>query len=357
MTMKPKMLYLMHIDWSWIKQRPQYIEEALEEQFDVTVICTRNYRLKEYKVKDNVKVFYSIPFIRRFPWIWKIDVYRKARMVGQYIKKNKPEYIYLTSPQLGACVPKGYSGTVIYDCMDDMLAFNTAKHYVDRVSVQEKETVDKSEIILASSSRLKELLSKRYPYAMDRIHVVRNGYDGKITGTASVEKHEKFVFCYFGTISHWFNFDFILRSLEEFDDIEYLLIGPVEGGTSIPSHSRIIYMEPVDHDKLQYETRKADAFIMPFQLNDLILSVDPVKLYEYINIGKDILCIEYPEIERFKPFVHFFHDYSSFKEQIAIMTTREARKYTDEDRIEFLSHNTWDQRANQIIALLRKTER
>lgn len=349
---KKKMLYLMHIDWSWIKQRPQYIEEALEEQFDVTVICTRNYRLKEYKEKENVKVFFPIPFIRRFPLVWKIDMFRKSRIVKRFISKNNPDFIYLTSPQLGHCVPSDYSGITLYDCMDDMLAFNTAKHYVNRISAQEKETVEKSDVILASSTRLKDILSKRYPYAADRIHIVRNGYNGKIAETTSITKHEKYIFCYFGTISHWFDFDIVLRSLEEFDDIEYLLIGPVEGGTSIPPHDRIVYKQPVNHEELQKETKHANAFIMPFQLNELILSVDPVKLYEYINFGKDILCIKYPEIERFEPFVHFYNEYEEFRNQIIHMKNKVERKYSEKDRLSFLEENDWKHRVDFILSLL-----
>ena len=47
--------------------------------------------------------------------------------------------------------------------------------------------------------------------------------------------------------------------------------------------------------------------MMPFILNELIESVDPVKLYEYINFEKNIICIKYDEILRFKDFVYFYN--------------------------------------------------
>ena len=87
---KKKMLYLMHIDWNWIKQRPQYIEEGLEKYFDITIVCPRNYRLKEYKDKRNVKVFYTIPFIRRYRGVWKIDDIRRKQYINNIINKINP---------------------------------------------------------------------------------------------------------------------------------------------------------------------------------------------------------------------------------------------------------------------------
>lgn len=357
MSTKGKMLYLMHIDWNWIKQRPQYIEEALEDYFDVTIMCPRNYRLKQYNDKPNCTVFYSIPFIRRYPGLWKIDAFRKKRRVHRYIRKEKPDCIYLTSPEFGKCIPSFYSGVVIYDCMDDMLAFNKEKHYVDRVSAQEKEAIKKSDIILATSNRLKEILARRYPERKHDIVLVRNGYDGEIAIPHLTERKGRYTFCYFGTISHWFNFDFILKSLNDFPDIEYMLVGPVEGGTTIPSHDRIKHIPPVQHDQLEEVTMHADAFIMPFQINELILSVDPVKLYEYINFNKNILCVEYPEITRFSDFVFFYTDYDSFAKQIREMKNLQTVKYTIEERRLFLARNNWQKRGDQILDEISKGKR
>lgn len=352
MSRKKKMLYLMHIDWNWIKQRPQYIEEALEKDFEVTILCPRNYRLKEYHDKDNVNVFYTIPFIRRYPGIWKIDDVRKRFRIGNMVRKITPDVIYCTSPEYASTLPKTFKGKVIYDCMDDMLAFNKQGHFVERVKKQERAIVDRSDIVFVTSERLMEILKNRYPEAIRKFYLVRNGYDGKLAEVSPQEKGRKYIFCYFGTISHWFNFDYILKSLEDFPEIEYRLIGPVEGGTSIPQHDRIFHIPPINHDDLFMATQDVDAFIMPFQLNELILSVDPVKLYEYINFGKDILCIKYPEIERFEPFVYFYEDYASFKAQIGEMLMSKHIKYCSEDRINFLRDNSWQKRVESISAIL-----
>lgn len=351
-----RMLYLMHIDWNWIKQRPQYIEECLEDNYVVTVFCPRNYRLKEYNDKKNMRVFYSIPFIRRFRCLWKIDEFRKSRIVRRLIKGIKPEYIYSTHPEFGRMIPCSYGGVVIYDCMDDMLAFQSKKSYVERAEKQENSMVERADIVLASSERLKSVLAQRYPDSSHKLELVRNGYGGEIVQVSQKSKEQKFTLCYFGTISHWFDFEFIMRSLDDFPDLMYKLIGPIETGTSIPKHERLIYIPPVKHEELEKETEMVDGFIMPFKINDLILSVDPVKLYEYINFGKDILCVEYPEIKRFESFVYFYNTYEEFYQQIEKMKMAQDRKYTNEERILFLSKNDWKHRAETIMTLVNNHE-
>lgn len=121
----------------------------------------------------------------------------------------------------------------------------------------------------------------------------------------------------------------------------------------MPGHERIKHIPPVKHDDLFEASKDADAFILPFELCELVFSVDPVKLYEYINFGKNILCVNYPEIQRFEPFVFFYTDYDSFKKSIAIMIHSDGRKYSDDARIDFLSHNTWEQRGSEITFLLK----
>lgn len=356
--MRKKMLYLMHIDWNWIKQRPQYLEEMLEKKYDITVMSPKNYRIKERESKGNLKTFYPIPFIRRFPHIWKIDSYRKKRVVCKQIKRENPDYIYVTAPEYAECIPKWYQGCVIYDCMDDMLAFNSSSHIVKRISEQEKKMVDVADIILVSSEKLKGKLYERYPNIINKeVGLIRNGYDGCLANVRPISKHKNYAICYFGTISHWFNFDFILKSLNRISDIEFWLIGPIESGTSIPQHERLKYFPPVKHSELENITSDVDAFVMPFEINELILSVDPVKLYEYINFGKNILCVEYPEVERFSPFVYFYEDYVSFEKQIYQMKNSKKIKYTNKERESFLLKNNWKQRADTIFDLISKIEK
>ncbi len=43
----------MHIDWNWIKQRPQFIAEGLSKKYKVDVVYKYSYRNKNYQQNEN----------------------------------------------------------------------------------------------------------------------------------------------------------------------------------------------------------------------------------------------------------------------------------------------------------------
>ena len=58
--------------------------------------------------------------------------------------------------------------------------------------------------------------------------------------------------------------------------------------TEVPKHRRIHWKGVIEHNKLWENVKEMDALIMPFKVNDIIRDVDPVKLYEYISMGKKL---------------------------------------------------------------------
>lgn len=116
-------------------------------------------------------------------------------------------------------------------------------------------------------------------------------------------------FVYVGTIAAWFDFDSLLLMLSENPDANVVLIGPNE--VEIPVHERIHYLGTVDRQYIFSFLDAADCLIMPFVVNELIRSVNPVKLYEYIYANKPVLAPAYEETYQFEPYIYL---YSTAKE-------------------------------------------
>lgn len=363
-------LYCMHVGWNWIKQRPHYIAEELSNYYNITVLSDYTYRGRiktEGKQKESngnlhIKNFYKIPML---------DHYAKTKHVNELLRKHfynkniievRPDYIYVMTPSAVNYIPTNYNGKLIYDCMDDMLEFTTEKRMRDDIAKNEKRLVRKADVILVSSNNLKNVLCRRYGKDLsNKITLVRNGYSGEISEVDNdknncerTENKKQYTLCYFGTIANWFDFDLVRRSLDEIPNLSYKIIGPVQAGTNILQHDRINYIGSVPHDDLKKYIADVDALIMPFKVTELIKSVDPVKLYEYINFDKNILCVEYPEVERFRDFVYFYNDYDSYKTQIVNMMNNSKIKYSNDQRVKFLNNNTWPKRAEVIEKSLEK---
>lgn len=117
-------------------------------------------------------------------------------------------------------------------------------------------------------------------------------------------------------------------------------------------HERIHYIRPVPHDELQHMTSDADAYILPFKVNDLIEAVDPVKFYEYINFSKNIISVYYDEISRFEDFVYFYKDTNQYINVIKKLMQDNTLKYSQEKRLKFLEESTWDNRAQMMSGVI-----
>lgn len=197
--------------------------------------------------------------------------------------------------------------------------------------------------------------------ASERIRLIRNGvslqhvYAGDLqssdeNGGSNVKRHHKppYKLGYFGTIAEWFDYNLLLKSLSNRPDIEYHLIGPVRASAPV-THERLIMEGVAQHDRLFSYVEAYACLVMPFLVNDVVEWVDPVKLYEYIAMGKCIISVRYPEIERFEPYVYM---YSTAEEYLNLLdrliTEGFPPKYDIAMQQLFLSENSWQFRFKQL---------
>ncbi|MBR3768520.1 MAG: glycosyltransferase [Clostridia bacterium] len=355
--MKEKILYLSHIDWNWIKQRPQFIAEGLRAYFDVSVLFMfqvrnrKSLQKRSYR-KENAKPFFLIPFAGRIAIISKINKIFSSIQFWYHLKKEKPQYIYVTYPLQDEFLPVNSGCKIIYDCMDNYTAL-CPEGMTKKIFTLENSLVNKADYILVSSNNLKQKLCKLYgDFIESKIVLVRNGYNGSILDVEpEIQKNKnEFTISYIGTVGKWFDFDMLAKSLDDFPNLNYRIIGPID--TEVINHSRIEYVGTVEHSKLYDKIKDTDCLIMPFVLNEIVEAVDPVKLYEYINYNMNILCVKYDEVERFEPFVHFYTDYESFKNEISELMNDSHVKYDAATRKEFLETNGWKARVETIEQLI-----
>lgn len=356
---KESLIYLSHITWNWIKQRPQYIAEELAKSYDLTYVEPQVHKDRGLKQNDvqglALRELPRVPTLGdRLKFVVKYNDRVARRTVANLLRNSGSRLVWVASPVAYKWLPDSYEGAVIYDCMDDHSAFVTGsdKEEIDRL---EQALVKRADLVLASSARLSEKIVSLCPTkARDRVLIVRNAFDGKAI-TYTNESHRKdsaFKACYFGTIGPWFDFECIAASLRTFPGLSYKIIGPVDEGVEILDDSRIEYTGPVAHEELADFVSDCSCFVMPFVVNDVVLSVDPVKMYEYINYGKDIVCVSYPEVERFSDFAELYNGSDGYCSALEAVMERGRRKYTDKQRTAFLADSSWMSRIEPVLHAL-----
>lgn len=343
---KEKLLYIMGVDWDWIFQRPHIIEHHLEEKNDVTVVFPRSILKFFSKFHSRHprygRILWTLPLQEKVKAIGKL-----SRLLNRHVFQDIYKYrtIVLGYPLYNRYIPDDYGGLIIYDCMDNYEALYPYPAGVSDILRQEKCLVERSSLLFVSSQALMEKLMRYQIATMAHMVLLRNGtyIPEKLPSISLPKRQQQYWVGYFGTIAEWFDANLLVKSLEQVDDIEYHLIGP--SCILLPKHPRLIMEGVVEHDFLYPAMQPCSCLIMPFQLNETVLYVDPVKLYEYIVMGKCIIAVYYPEIARFEDFVYFYH---SFEEYIQILQELKQKgfppKYTDQQRQAFLERNSWQER-------------
>lgn len=354
---KPSLLYIMGIDWDWIFQRPQIIERHLEDGNDVTVIFPRSilklFARRKSRYPRRYKILWTLPLQEK---IWVIG--KLSRLLNLHVFQGIHEYdaVVVGYPLYYRYVPRSYLGILIYDCMDNYEALYPYRPGVGELLRQEKELVGRSSLVFASSQRLMEKLRVYCSAQVPRMELLRNGTDvpGTLPPISVPSRQERYMLGYFGTIAEWFDIGLLSESLRQMDNIEYRLIGPAS--IPLPMHPRLVSEGVVHHDALYAAVQPYACLVMPFLPNEAVLYVDPVKLYEYIVMGKCIIAVSYPEIERFEDFVYFYH---SSEEYIRLLRdlVREGfpPKYTARQRQCFLEENSWQARFRTWDEALEET--
>lgn len=363
--MSRSMAYLMHVDWNWIKQRPHFLAEELSACFDLDLYYIKNYKHRNKITNEMTAAWMSVQKLTKVPFSSRTKTLRLVEGVvnSTRLKKlySEPfDYVWITSPIVLQFInlSRLRDSTIIYDCMDDILAFpqnEDSKAYVENL---EQQILQRADIVLASSASLRQKMIDRG--ALNEVYLVNNAVSSAVVEVRNVSKgfQEKnkplFSIVYFGTIAAWLDFSVIMELLNRDLDVEITLIGPVE--TDIPRHDRLHAIGPVEHGKLKDFADKADAFIMPFVVNDLIESVDPVKVYEYLSFGKPSLIVRYSETLKFEPYVYLYTGMDELVQWVCHIKNHRGMKASAHETLNFVKQNTWKQRTAQILEVISRVE-
>ena len=109
---------------------------------------------------------------------------------------------------------------------------------------------------------------------------------------------------------------------------------------------------PVAHENLARGAASAHALLLPFRVDELTRGVDPVKLYEYVALGKPVLAAHWPALERFAPFVTFYRDTAQLVERVR--TRAIPAPPPAEARAAFLAPQSWQARADAFATAIER---
>lgn len=231
-----------------------------------------------------------------------------------------------------------------YDCMDNFPSFYSG---VSRISMdlREKQLADRVNHIMVSSS----FLVNKFKQYNRKISLVLNACDSAgLPSISSIDKvQESAVLGYVGMINDWFDWQLLIGLAESNPSYCVRLIGPVQVPCQKTLPSNVEMLPACRHSLAIEAMSKFSVGLIPFKLNELTETVDPIKYYEYRGLGLPVLSSKFGEmaVRNEQDGVFFMSAESDLQKAV-----REAVLYkaADDDVNIFREENSWSHRFNSI---------
>jgi glycosyltransferase involved in cell wall biosynthesis len=135
----------------------------------------------------------------------------------------------------------------------------------------------------------------------------------------------------------------------------FVLIGRVAvPRDQAPHRPNIQYLGKRPYQELPAYGKQFDAAIIPYRLTQQVVHANPIKLREYLAMGKPVVSVSTPEIDKYADLVEIAR---SRKEFLAKLDTVLARGHSADEtrrRMDRVASESWDVRLTDVLEIVKQ---
>lgn len=163
---------------------------------------------------------------------------------------------------------------------------------------------------------------------------------------------------YYGALASWVDYD-LLAELAEDERIQIILIG-IEHDDSLAKsglteRENVRYFGRKEYASLAGYVHYFDVCIIPFLVNEITMATSPVKLFEYMAMGKPVVTTELPECRKYNV-VKTAGTKEEFKKAVYECYEQREKNEIKEGLRECAWENDWSARAEELKRQLSQWE-
>jgi glycosyltransferase involved in cell wall biosynthesis len=310
------------------------------------------------KVEDNVHVFSPLilPF-HKFAFVKRINkrlLIHALRAMCRKFGIQKP-ILWIVIPHMSAVVGKLNEKLVVYYCVDDFSSLPGV--LAGPVREYDRYLTKRADLVFTPSIPLyekKKALNKNVhlsPHGVDIAHFEKV-FDPDLPVPEDAKNIKHPVIGFFGLIEKWIDLDLIKFIAVKRPDFSILLIGRVVQDIAMFANvPNVHFLGARPFADLPRYAKLFDVAIIPYVLNDQVFNANPIKLREYLAMGKPVVSVRNPEIEKFSDVVRISDDYEGFLNNI-IAALDENDPKSVEKRRAAVKDSSWDQRFKAISKIV-----
>ena len=368
---KPNLLYVSFWPWDSIQSVPQHLASQFSKKYNVIYVSPLQFQVSNNKAKhfsnilkltkkinDEGMLLLQFPFLPcwKFNFLRNFNHYLWAKAVNLFLLNNKIsiDILWLNSPEQLSFFNKFSFKLVTYHCLDENESFYAPFKYTEPIIFKN------SDLVIATAPLLVE---KALKYN-NNVHLIPNGaeldhfrsvLEKKFKIPNDISHLKKPIIGYIGTVADWMDYE-ILEHIYDKLNVTIVLIGPVESSKAISmeKQGKIVLLNRKPYKELPAYLYHFDLCIIPFIDNELTRAVDPIKIYEYLAAGKEVVSTPLPPLKRFSKFIDLESDPKLFCDAVnRIIENPTSLEKSKTLSLEMENHS-WKARAENIMNIFEE---
>ncbi len=275
------------------------------------------------KIDDHVTVV-TLPQIplHRFRVIRALNhtISRVALRSFMFVKRIRRPVTWFIAPHVAhLCGTLGETLSVYY-CVDDFAAFPGMD--VQSIQKMDDELTKRADLVFVASETLlehKRSLNAQVahsPHGVDVDHFSKTARgEGAIPG--EIASLAKPVIGFFGLIENWIDLDLVADLARSRPHYSFVMLGRVAvPEQSLPRLPNLHFLGRRPYESLPDYGCGFDCCLIPYRLTRQVMHANPLKLREYLAMGKPVVAVSTPEIDQFADVVSIARTPGEFLERL-----------------------------------------
>jgi glycosyltransferase involved in cell wall biosynthesis len=242
----------------------------------------------------------------------------------------------------------------VYNPVDRYYAFP----FVNRVKIREYERyiATKSDIIFCTSEAIRKDLLPYNEYC----HTITHGVDFHRFNSAlesdiipgDIKAIGQPIIGFFGGLDDWVNDDLLYNLAIRYPDANIVLIGrKLRDLSRLERLRNIHFLGFKNPEDLPLYLKQFRVCLIPYVINERLVAVDPIKLREYLAMGKPVVSTDLPEVRRLGHLVYIAENENDFVAKVGIAMGENSELLINE-RILQAKRNDWGIKIEEISEIV-----
>lgn len=304
---------------------------------------------------DNIRVcqplmlpFLNLPGIRYFN---KRSVVHHVRKELKNLQMNAPIMV-ITAPNACDYINYFNESCVVYYCVDDFSEWPGLDKKL--VKSMENKLLNESDILIATSQNLYENIERQGK----KVNLLTHGVDIEFFSTPQSDEHillkdiPKPRVGYFGLFDDRSNKKLLMEIANLLPEISFVITGGVETDVSQLQKIKNIYLTgSIPYVELPKMAQGFDICMLPYKINKLTDSIQPLKFKEYLATGKPIISTPIKEAVKLKEYLDIAESGMQWADLIQSNLIGLSQP-TREKRALFIKNQSWEKKSEQFLQFI-----